>query len=140
MPTPSLRSTFHRISSSVLLAASLVLSSNASAGMRGGPPADSIDLRPAFERWELGPRIQGTRNTCSVFTVAGALEYALASKTDHATRLSVEFLNWASNQAAGDAHDGSFFSDAWKGFAIYGVCPEQDMPYQDRFDDRTGSQ
>jgi hypothetical protein len=93
-----------------------------------------VDLRPAFEKWGLGPRVQGKRNTCSVFTVTGALEYALASKTDHATRLSVEFLNWASNQAAHDTDDGSFFSDAWTGFTIYGICPEEDMPYQEKFD------
>jgi len=62
--------------------------------------------------------------------VAGALEYALASKTDQPKRLSVEFLNWASNQAMGEMRDGGFFSDIWRGFTIYGACPEQDMPYQ----------
>ena len=50
------------------------------------------------------------------------------------TRLSVEFLNWASNQAIGRYEDGGFFSDLWKGFPIYGVCPEEDMPYRDKFD------
>lgn len=102
-----------------------------------GPPAGGegcVDLRPTFEKWGLPPRVQGKRNTCSVFTVAGALEYATASKVGRTPRLSVEFLNWASNQAAGDAHDGSFFSDLWRGFTIHGVCPEQDMPYQDTFD------
>jgi hypothetical protein len=99
-----------------------------------GSLASSIDLRPSFEKWELGPRIQGNRNTCSVFTMAAAFEYALASKTDRPTRLSVEFLNWASNQALHQIQDGSFFSDIWRGFTTYGACPEQDMPYQDKFD------
>jgi hypothetical protein len=106
-----------------------------------GSLASSIDLRPSFEKWELGPRIQGNRNTCSVFTMAAAFEYALASKTDRPTRLSVEFLNWASNQALHQMQDGSFFSDIWRGFTTYGACPEQDMPYQDKFDPkRTPSQ
>jgi hypothetical protein len=106
-----------------------------------GSPLKGIDLRPAFEKWELGPRVQGERNTCSVFTMAAAFEYALARKTDQATRLSVEFLNWASNQVLHQTQDGSFFSDIWSGFTTYGVCPEQDMPYQDKFDPkRTPSQ
>jgi hypothetical protein len=48
--------------------------------------------------------------------------------------LSVEYLNWASNQAVQHAVDGGFFSDLWKGFAGYGICPEQEMPYQAHFD------
>jgi hypothetical protein len=102
--------------------------------MGGGSPPSEIDLRPAFEKWGLGPRVQGKRNTCSVFTVVGALEYALARKDNRGTRLSVEFLNWASNQALRDAQDGGFFSDLWRGFTTYGTCPERDMPYQDKFD------
>ena len=48
--------------------------------------------------------------------------------------LSVEFLNWASNQIVGEARDGSFFSDLWKGVEKYGVCDEKEMPYRDQFD------
>jgi len=118
----------------------LAVPASASAS-NGGSAAQSIDLRPAFEKWGLGPRVQGKRNTCSVFTVTGALEYALVGQTNHATRLSVEFLNWASNQAIREMQDGGFFSDLWRGFAIYGVCPEPDMPYQDKFDpERTPSE
>jgi len=96
--------------------------------------ADSIDLRPEFEKWGLERRVQGKRGTCSVFAVTGAIEYALTRKRKEGTRLSVEFLNWASNRAVGKMKDGGFFSDIWKGFARYGVCPEQDMPYQESFD------
>jgi len=99
-----------------------------------GSSSAGVDLRPAFQKWGLTPRVQGKRNTCSVFTVAGALEYAAANKTGRTLRVSVEFLNWASNQAVRDNDDGSFFSDLWRGFTIYGACPEQDMPYQDKFD------
>jgi hypothetical protein len=96
--------------------------------------ATGVDLRPALEKWGLPPRVQGKRNTCSVFAVTGALEYAMASRNGHGTRLSVEFLNWASNQALHEMNDGSFFSDLWRGYTIYGVCPEPDMPYQGKFD------
>jgi len=102
--------------------------------LSGGARAGSVDLRPAFETWQLERRVQGGRNTCSVFAVTGALEYALAKRTGKPVRLSVEFLNWASNKALGETDDGSFFSDLWRGFEIYGACPEQDMPYQDKFD------
>ncbi|MBN1818118.1 MAG: DUF2961 domain-containing protein [Sedimentisphaerales bacterium] len=93
-----------------------------------------IDLRPTFEEWELAPRLQGGRGTCSVFVVAGALEYALAHKTGQGTPLSVEYLNWAANQTLQKTDDGSYFSDLWNGFSAYGACPEQDMPYQNTFD------
>ncbi|MHB1036052.1 MAG: DUF2961 domain-containing protein [Pirellulales bacterium] len=104
---------------------------------KAGKPGDqpqSLDLRPAFEKWSLDPRVQGGRGTCSVFAVTGALEYAVATKQGRATRLSVEFLNWASNKATKSAEDGGFFSDLWKGYTTYGVAPEKEMPYQDRFD------
>ena len=128
-------STIRQVFVGVALAASLMLPGNGLAGpSSGSTPGGSADLRPAFKKWGLTPRVQGKRNTCSVFTVAGALEYAVASKTNRTPRLSVEFLNWASNQATRDTHDGSFFSDLWRGFTVYGACPEQDMPYQDKFD------
>ena len=87
-----------------------------------------------FHQWGFAPRRQGSRPTCSVFTMANALEFAVAKRQGHCPRLSVEFLNWAANQAGGDTADGGFFSDLWKGFAAYGVCEEDDMPYQARFD------
>ena len=131
---------FHHVLGSLMLAAGLLLSQSLSAtALPGSSPdtdslANDVDLRPAFKKWGLGTRLQGNRNTCSVFTVAEAMEYALASKRGGGKRLSAEFLNWASNQALGTMSDGSFFSDLWKGFMIYGVCPEEDMPYQDKFD------
>jgi hypothetical protein len=94
----------------------------------------SIDLRGAFEARGLSARVQGKRGTCSAFVLVGAMEYAVAGKQGGAPQLSVEFLNWASNKATRDAEDGGFFSDLWKGFAEFGVCPEAAMPYQDHFD------
>jgi hypothetical protein len=100
----------------------------------GAPePVDSIDLRPVFAKWGLPPRAQGDRGTCSVFTITGAIEYALAEKRQRATRLSVEFLNWGSNRTIEEFRDGGFFSDLWKGFESYGICAEEDLPYRKEF-------
>ena len=108
---------------------------DSAAGSAAGAAAGAADLRPIFEHWGLTTRSQGGRNTCSVLTVAGAMEYALAQKRQQSgTRLSVEFLNWAGNQPLRTREDGGFFADLWRGFEIYGVCPEEDMPYQDKFD------
>jgi hypothetical protein len=98
------------------------------------PVAGHADLRPAFKKWGLGARFQGDRNTCSVFVLTGALEYARARREDRATTLSVEFLNWAANKVEAEKDDGAFFSDLWKGFSVYGICPEPQMPYQTEFD------
>ncbi|MBN1845009.1 MAG: DUF2961 domain-containing protein [Sedimentisphaerales bacterium] len=140
MPTTCLTRRRHRLFGGLVLAVGLLLSHFLAADPLSGsaPPTDSaagaVDLRPVFAQWGLGPRVQGKRNTCSVFVVAQALEYALASRQERATPLSAEFLNWASNQAVGAMQDGGFFSDLWRGFTQYGICPEPDMPYQDTFD------
>jgi hypothetical protein len=94
----------------------------------------SVDLRPAFERYHLGARRQGDRGTCSAFVMTGAIEFAASRQLGRGTRLSVEFLNWASNHATRTAADGGFFSDLWKGVQSHGVCPERDMPYLPSFD------
>ncbi len=98
--------------------------------------AGSADLRPAFTNWGLPLRLQGGRGTCSVFTVAGALEYALASQRQQGTPLSIEFLNWASNDATQNSADGGFFSDLWSGFVARGICSEADLPYRRNYEAR----
>ncbi|MGD8451305.1 MAG: C1 family peptidase [Phycisphaerae bacterium] len=105
-----------------------------SKAVDGGKLPPAVDLRPRFAGAGLTVRAQGGRNTCSVFAVVGAMEYALARHDGTGTRLSVEFLNWASNAATNNSADGSFFSDLWKGFEAYGVCDEADQPYQKKFD------
>jgi C1A family cysteine protease len=94
----------------------------------------SVDLRPSFEQWKLDARVQGGRGTCSVFTMTTAIEYAVAAKQQHATRLSVEFLNWAANQASHESIDGGTFLKLWRGYATHGICPEVEMPYAEAFD------
>ena len=59
----------------------------------------------------------------------GALEFGLARKTRKPAILSVDFLNWASNEVAGNKDDGSIFSDCLAGFRRYGLCAESLMPY-----------
>ena len=66
--------------------------------------------------------------------MTGALEYALATRQNQGTVLSVEFLNWASNQATSNLADGGFFSDLWSGYKAHGICPETDFPYRKDFD------
>ncbi len=97
-------------------------------------PAASIDLRPVFRNWQLTPRAQGPRGTCSVFAVTQAIEYAAATARREGVRLSPEFLNWASNDATALAQDGGFFSDLWKGFESHGICPERSLAYASIFD------
>jgi papain like protease len=95
---------------------------------------EAVDLRPRFLRWNLEPRRQGPRGTCSVFTVVGALEYALAARSDVGTRLSVEFLNWAAHRAVNRSADGGFFSELWRGYSTFGICPEADFQYRATYD------
>jgi hypothetical protein len=99
----------------------------------GSLPA-SADLRPLLEDYGFAPVEQGARNTCSVFAIRGALEFAVAKQQGHGPRLSVEFLNWAANQACGHNKDGGFFSEMWKGFSAYGICRDDDLPYKPEFD------
>ena len=94
----------------------------------------SVDLRPLFEKYGFARSQQGARNTCSVFTLTGALEFAIAHRQGHTPRLSVEFLNWAANKARGEDQDGGFFSDMWNGYSKYGICAASEFPYEKAFD------
>ncbi len=97
---------------------------------------DSVDLSPRFESMGLSPKRQGARNTCSVFTLSGALEFAVSARRGTGTRLSEEYLNWACNQVIGNRTQdrGQFFSDLWKGFERFGACEEKECPYAPAFD------
>ena len=94
----------------------------------------SVDLSSRFDQLGLVTRPQGSRGTCSVFTVVGALEYALAVQRGQGTHLSVEFLNWAGHKIANRTVDGGFFSELWDGYVEYGICLDADLPYQEAFD------
>ncbi len=118
----------------VALAPGTCVSAQEPPGQNSEAPTSAVDLRPMFNDQGLGARSQGDRPTCSAFAVTEAIEYAAASRRRTGTRLSVEFLNWASNEAIGQVEDGGYFSDLWMGFSTYGICPEEDMPYQANLD------
>jgi hypothetical protein len=103
-------------------------------GAKAAELPTEADLRPQMKAWDLGPRSQGGRLTCSVFTFTGGLEFALGKAREKGARLSVDYVNWAANQEREKARDGGFFSDMWKGFARHGVCAEDEMPYGKKFD------
>jgi C1A family cysteine protease len=125
-------------SQSAILAISLSLtlhsiaSADESAPVKSNAPPSFVDLRPEFTELGLRQRQQGARGTCSVFTMVGALEFAAARARGHGEMFSIDFLNWAANQHRPPA-DGGFFSDMWKGFADYGICTEEQMPYAAKF-------
>lgn len=138
-PSPPRWLVFLMLLSTCLTGTTPITFATAHAGETSVPPvvADlpaAIDLRPVFRNWGLARRPQGGRGTCSVFTVVGGLEYALANQSRRGTPLSVEFLNWASNQATTNQADGGFFSDLWTGFLAHGICAEADLPYRPSYD------
>ena len=96
---------------------------------------NGADLRPNFKRWQLKPKHQGARNTCSVCVVTSAFEYALSRQEDRGVPLSAEYLNWGCNQVIQNTTDdrGQFFYDLLKGYEQYGICPEEKMPYELKF-------
>lgn len=94
------------------------------------PPALSpTDLRPLFAAYELPPRSQGPRPTCSIFATVGAFEFAFARATGRGERLSAEYCNWAANAATGRSDDGDFFHFALAGYERFGICSEERQPY-----------
>ena len=98
------------------------------------PLPAAVDLRPAFSKFGLPLRSQGSRGTCSVFAMTGGLEFALAAERGTGTVLSVEFLNWASNRATTNSGDGGFFADLWSGYERYGICAETNLHYRADYD------
>jgi hypothetical protein len=119
----------------VLLALLVFQAIRAGAAEPGGA-TNAVDLRPKFSGWDLPIRAQGSRGTCSVFAMAGAIEYALASERGTGTVVSVEYLNWAANRTRRSQRDGGFFSELWKGFQAHGICAETNLPYGTNFNAR----
>ena len=95
---------------------------------------ESMDLTARFEKWELRRINQGSRPTCSVCTVVGAIEYANAMFGKTPRCLSVEFANWAKNDAVSQKQDGGFFSNIWRGYRKHGLCSEKLCAYGKSFD------
>ena len=62
----------------------------------------SVDLRPSFEKLGIERWQQGSRPTCSVVHRRGRAGICCRQAAGSRPRLSVEFLNWAANQACGE--------------------------------------
>jgi hypothetical protein len=51
--------------------------------------------------------------------------------------MSVEFANWAANEATGRRDDGDFFHNIIRGIEKHGICREASMPYAANYSRRT---
>ncbi|MCB9877781.1 MAG: hypothetical protein H6835_09290 [Planctomycetes bacterium] len=101
------------------------------ADQAGGRP--EVDLRAQIGLYGVGPRPQGARPTCSIFTTVSAFEFALARATGRGQRLSVDYCNWAANAATGRRDDGDFFHCALAGWQKFGMCHDELWPYAAKF-------
>ena len=94
-----------------------------------------VSLIAKFQKLGLPPRIQGERDTCSLFAITALAEYECARHTPPPhRRLSEEFLIWAGNEASGLKGDQAMFYKAVHGLNALGICTEESMPYADRSD------
>lgn len=95
------------------------------------PPLPAqADLAPRFTELGLAPRQQGGRDTCSLCAIATLIEFARGTPaTGPESRLSIEYLAWAANEAAGTGGDNAMFYEALCGVAAFGVCTERAWPY-----------
>jgi len=94
-----------------------------------------VDLMPDLERLELTARVQGNRDTCSIFAVTGVAEYELGRESHRRpSRLSEEFLIWAANEASGMTGDQAMFYKAVHGLNALGICSDELMPYESSSD------
>ena len=89
---------------------------------------------PEFRSRSTSPRVQtsgsarrrqGGRGTCSVFATVEAIEFAQAKMSGKGFAMSVEFANWAANQATGRNDDGDFFKNIIAGVKAHGICPKR---------------
>jgi hypothetical protein len=112
------------------------------ATQAGGPPAGAalparVDLVPEFVRLGLTARAQGARDVCSLFAVTALAEFESGrSARRPASRLSVEYLIWAANEATGRTGDQAMFYEAEAGLEKLGICRDGLMPYESTPDPR----
>lgn len=92
-----------------------------------------INLIENFKDWDLEPRKQGYRGTCSIFAISHLLDYTLA-RAGIEDVTSPEFLNWSADRVDNHKIDGAFFHHALEGIETYGFVMEQDLPYRSTYD------
>ena len=94
-----------------------------------------VDLMPELERLGLTARVQGNRDTCSIFAVTGVAEFEVGRQSHRRPpRLSEEFLIWAANKASGMTGDQAMFYKAVHGLDTLGICSDELMPYRSTSD------
>ena len=95
-----------------------------------------VDLRPTIGRYGLRVRDQGNRSTCTVFATTFLIEYQKAGMLPvrGGRNLSEEYLDWAGNQATGEASDGGFFTKFMSGYRAWGIATVREMPYRPAYD------
>ncbi len=107
----------------------LAIPAVALAAVQALPPR--TDLVPTFRQLDLQPRVQGNRDTCSIFAMTALAEFeSQRNAPPPHRRLSPEFLIWASNEASGGSGDQAFFYKAAHGLNILGICSDDLMPYE----------
>jgi hypothetical protein len=110
------------------------LSLTPQAALAGELPTQA-DLRTRLADCRLAPGVQGARNTCSLFAIAGLAEWEAANSGERPpTPLSPEFLTWAANAATGRRSDQAMFYEALCGLNAFGICPAESMPYEQAAD------
>jgi mono/diheme cytochrome c family protein len=97
--------------------------------------AGHVTLIADFEKFGLTPRVQGNRDTCSLFAITALAEFecARSSKAPH-PKLSEEFLIWAARAATGHKQEQAMFYEAVHGLNTYGICTAEQMPYAQTID------
>lgn len=70
-----------------------------------------------------------------MFVTVGAFEFALSKRHDRGMPLSVEYSNWACNQVIRNStvDRGQFFHDLLKGYEKHGLCCDELMRYEEKF-------
>lgn len=97
----------------------------------GGRKVEVLSLREEFEKAGLTPKGQGSRGTCGIFAVTGALEYEWAKRDlkKRGTRLSESYLLWGRQKKEVRKQDGSVLEDVIHAAKLYGMCREELFPY-----------
>ena len=103
------------------------------------PPGlpSKVNLTHDLQRFGITSRVQGDRNTCSLFATTALAEFECARSASQSNRqFSVEFLVWAASKASGKNYDQAMFYEAIDGLNDYGICAEDLMPYMKTADPR----
>ncbi|MDP0498172.1 MAG: C1 family peptidase [Verrucomicrobiota bacterium JB024] len=102
---------------------------------------ERVDLRPQFREMGFYAKNQGRRPSCAIFSVVSALEYQQGRNSGQPTRLSEEYLIWATRKSlglaqtpvgedelSGDADLGFNLMEVVQALRAYGIADAEDLP------------